>query len=62
MWRAIFAAACLAFALTMTVGCAQNQGGAQPKLANPDDPKIKVLAPVPVGGGPKGAGNKANPI
>jgi hypothetical protein len=61
MMRSLFATVCLAFALTLASGCnSQSEGGSgQPKLANPNDPKVKDLAPVQVQGG---GGNKANPF
>jgi len=63
MLRGIFAATCLAFALALVAGCgSQNAGGGQPKLANPEDPKVKDQRPVGVGGAPKGAGGQANPF
>jgi len=53
----------VAFALVLAIGCGgHNQGGGQPRLANPDDPKVKDQKPVEAGGVPKGAGGKANPF
>jgi hypothetical protein len=62
MVRTILASACLAAALALAVGCSgQSGGGGQPRLANPDDSRVKNLQPAGVGA-PGGAGGaKPNP-
>jgi hypothetical protein len=63
MIRILCGAACVLFALTLAVGCGnQAGGGGQPRLANPNDPKVKDLAPTPIGGGPKGNAGEAKPF
>jgi len=59
MIRSFIASACLVVALALVVGCGgQTGGGGGPKLANPDDPKVKDLAPAGVGGA---GGGQAKP-
>jgi hypothetical protein len=61
MLRGFFATVCLAAALLLVTGCGQGGGGGGgPKLANPDDPKVKDLK-VQTPGGPLG-GKKGGPI
>jgi hypothetical protein len=63
MWHRVLISSSLALALVLALGCGgRSSSGNQPRLANPDDPKVKDLAPVPVGGGPQGAAGKANPF
>ena len=52
MLRGFFAVTCLIFALSLAAGCGGQTAGGGPRLANPNDPKVKDLAPVPVGVAP----------
>jgi len=59
MIRAFFASACVLAALVLIGGCGGQGGGGgvTPKLANPNDPKMKdVGGPVGIKGGGVGGG------
>jgi len=53
MKRVLPAVCVLAFALLSAAGCGGDKNGpsGQPKLANPDDPKIKGMSPATPGTG-----------
>jgi hypothetical protein len=58
MIRTLFASACVVAALTLAAGCGGQSGsGGQPKLANPNDSRIKDAGPAGVGG-PAGGGGQ----
>jgi hypothetical protein len=58
MLRTVFASAGLLLALTLLAGCGGQATQSGPKLANPDDARVKNLKVQTPSGGP---GNKFSP-